>query len=137
MKSEKGITLVVLVITIILLIILSGVTISQVNIISNSGYLNRMKADIIGLEEKVQVYYNKYQSLPKTGRSIEIEEVLYYEIDLSRLNDITLNNGRDYGKVEELQGNEDVYLVNNSLDVYYLKGIKNEGQTYHTYHEYD
>ena len=40
------------------------------------------------------------------------------QIDLSKLYNITLNYGEDYGK--ELEISSDVYLINSNLNIYYL-----------------
>lgn len=125
LKSEKGITLVALVITIVILLILTGVTITGINTSNNIVPYNNMIADITLLEEKISMYYNKYGEIPilQDGIERQIDAETYYEIDLSKLQGITLNYGTKYNGDEE-----DVYLVNNNLEVCYLgrsKMIKN------------
>ena len=95
-KSNKGITIIGLVITVILLLILTGAAIYNVNLSNNKSYYNKMVADINLLNDKILVYYNKYNEIPKTDRSIKINEVTYWEIDLSKLDNITLNYGKGY-----------------------------------------
>lgn len=97
-NSNKGITIIALVITIVLLLILTGVVIHSVNISNNKEYYNKMVADINLINDKVLVYYNKYNEIPKTTRKIVINQVTYWEIDLSKLDNITLNLGTEYRK---------------------------------------
>lgn len=124
-KSNKGITIVVLVTTVIIMLILLGVTINGINISNNSVAYNNMVADINLLEEKLLSYYNKYKEIPKTEVTEEIDGITYYEIDLSKLNNLTLNYGIN-------NGDNDIYLVNDNLNVYYLKGVEKSKMVYHT-----
>lgn len=55
----------------------------------------------------------------------------YYEIDLSKLENITLNYGSEYNQASNLTKDSDVYVVNDNLKVYYLKGIEKGGTIYH------
>ena len=125
-KSNKGITMVALVTTVIIMLILLGVTISGINTSNNAVPYNNMVADITLLEEKLLLYYNRYKEIPKTEMAKQIDGVQYYEIDLSKLENVTLNYGIQY------EGDtEDIYLVNNNLKVYYLKGVQKSGTIYH------
>lgn len=125
-KSNKGITMVALVTTIIIMLILLGVSINGINISNNAVPYNNMVADITLLEEKLLLYYNRYKEIPKTEMAKQIDGVQYYEIDLSKLENLTLNYGIKYDGDEE-----DIYLVNDNLKVYYLKGIQKSGTIYH------
>lgn len=131
-KSKKGITMISLVITIVILLILSGTAIYNLNLSNGVGRYNNMIADIKLLNDKVLVYFNKYGEIPKTAREINIiNNETYYEIDLSKLEGITLNYGKDYGEEISLTNSSDVYLVNSNLNVYYLKGVEKSGEIYH------
>lgn len=125
-KSNKGITMVALVTTIIIMLILLGVSINGINTSNNAVPYNNMVADITLLEEKLLLYYNKYKEIPKTEIVKQIDGVQYYEIDLSKLENITLNYGIKYNGDEE-----DIYLVNDNLKVYYLRGVQKSGTMYH------
>ena len=125
-KSNKGITMIALVTTIIIMLILLGVSINGINISNNAVPYNNMVADITLLEEKLLLYYNRYKEIPKTEMAKQIDGVQYYEIDLSKLENVTLNYGIKYDGDEE-----DIYLVNDNLKVYYLKGIQKSGTIYH------
>ena len=124
-NSNKGITLVSLVVSIIILLILSTISIQVIRSSNNISPYNNMVADINLLEDKISVYYNKYGEIPKTSEEIEIEGIKYYKIDLSKLENVTLNFGRD-------EESEDYYLVNNNLEVYYKRGIERDGEVFHT-----
>lgn len=130
-NSNRGITIVSLVITVIILLILSGTAIYNLNLSSGAGRLNNMVADIKLLKDEILLYYNKYQEIPTTERKTNINGTEYYEIDLSKLDNITLNFGEDYGKTDNLTDSSDVYLVDSNLNIYYLKGIENSGEVYH------
>ena len=118
--------MVALVTTIIIMLILLGVSINGINISNNAVPYNNMVADITLLEEKLLLYYNRYKEIPKTEMAKQIDGVQYYEIDLSKLENLTLNYGIKYDGDEE-----DIYLVNDNLKVYYLKGIQKSGTIYH------
>ena len=130
-EKNKGITLVSLVITIIILLILTGTTIYNFSISNEVSYYNKMVSDIKLLNDKILVYYNKYEEIPKTDREITINGTLYYEIDLSKIEGLTLNYGNEYGETVELSNSSDVYVVDESLNVYYLQGVEKSGEIYH------
>ena len=90
-----------------------------------------MVSDIKLLNDKILVYYNKYEEIPKTDREITINGTLYYEIDLSKIEGLTLNYGNEYGETVELSNSSDVYVVDESLNVYYLQGVEKSGEIYH------
>ena len=124
-KTQKGITIVSLVITIIIMLILSGTLIYNVRPNQNVASYNNMISDINLLEDKIFIYYNKYGNLPTYNTEYTINGITYYEINLQKLENITLN----YGKKEDA---EDIYLVNDNLKVYYKKGIKKASEMYYT-----
>lgn len=130
-KENKGITLVSLVITIIIILILTGVTTRNFSISNEEAKYNKMISDIKLLNDKILVYYNKYEEIPITDRQITIDGIVYYEIDLSKLKDLTLNYGKEYGKTQELTVYSDAYAINENLSVYYLKGVEKSGEIYH------
>ncbi len=54
---------------------------------------------------------------------------IYYVIDLSLLDNLTLNYGKDY----QIDGALDAYVINeDSHVIYHLKGIEYKGELYHT-----
>lgn len=131
-NSKKGITLISLVLTIIILLILATTVINGIISSNETSVYNTMLADITLLEDKILVYYNKYGEIPTTSREIFIDAIVYKEIDLSKLDNLTLNYGKEYGNEEALEQDvSDVYIINNNMEVYYLKGIEKSGIVYH------
>lgn len=127
-SQDRGITLVSLIITVIILLILSGVTINNLSNSSNVAPYNNMIADIKLLEDKISIYYNKYAEIPIIEKSNqEIDGVEYYKIDVSKLDNVTLNYG-----TEDKGDKTDIYLVNNNLEVYYLRGVEKSETIHHT-----
>ena len=124
LKNNKGVTMVALIITIIIMIILLTV----INFGSNSAIemrnLNNMYADILILDEKVALYYLKNGDIPVMENEEEKimlkEEDLssgitnnnpnnndkYYIIDVKKLDNLTLNNLKD------TRNSSDRYIVN-------------------------
>ena len=142
-RDNKGITLMAEVITVLLLLlIISIITYSSVSSLQVRR-LNDMYADIVTIQGKAQNYYIKYGEAPVTDDKVQesiiesISEELnpnddsegYYKVDISKLNNITLNNKQD----------DNYYFINTkTLTVYYSKGVEiknsNDGskKTYHT-----
>lgn len=131
-KYKKGITLVSVTISVIILLILSTIVIYSMKLSNNMSPYNNMLADINLLEDKLLIYFNRYGEIPRTSRNITIGAVTYYEIDLSKLGNVTLNFGKEYGKANALTDIADVYTVNDKLNVYYLKGVTVEDITRHS-----
>jgi type II secretory pathway pseudopilin PulG len=134
LKSQKGVTLLSLVITIVVILILTSTVIFQVNDTTEANRLNDLYADINLLEDKILLYYNNYSEIPViepeisvVPQGIEKEDTdKFYEIDLTKLRGITLKYGNKTDR-------EDIYIVNNrTLKVYYLKGIEVNGQKHYS-----
>lgn len=130
-RSENGVTMVALVTTIIIMVILlSVISFSAKNGIEVKK-INDMYTDVLLLEEKTSLYYLEHGALPVKGTPIDDsvipEEIknynpndskIYYEIDVSKLDNITLNNGRDSSNAK------DKYIIDShSHTIYYLAGI--------------
>jgi len=136
LKCEKGISLIALMVTIVILAILTGVAVNHIDMGTDIRNYNYMCADIELLESKILAYYNEKGTIPK-GNLIENPELggqasdrdtggNYYKIDINKLSNITLNYGG--GKTEK-----DIYIVNEkSLEVYYLEGAVYQGTKYYT-----
>ena len=136
LKSNKGITLITLSITIIIMMILSF-TVS----VNTSMYIERKKktnfeTDITKLQEEVSHYYvenkelpiaNKYTNVDMLEKDINDNEN-YYVIDLAEFEDLELSYGQDYYEITdytlEINDLEDIYIINEqSHAIYYPKGI--------------
>jgi len=143
-KQEKGITMITLVITVVLLIIITGtLAVNSRSSIQMQG-ITKLQNDIELLNDRIATYYVQYGELP-VGRYTEYPvkgEVLanvfddlsnndgdtYYTIDLSLLDNITLNYGDGYQSLSENR-----YIINEkSHIIYYVKGVNYEGKKYHT-----
>ena len=139
LKGEKGLSLIVLMITLILMAILIGVVIKRVDIGTDIRNYNLMCADIELLETKVSEYYAKNGALPGTGSALTISNAddlhgqassrdigIYRRIDISKLSNVSLNYGGG------TTANKDIYIMDwGSREIYYLKGTELDGQIYH------
>lgn len=134
-RKNKGMTLVALVVTIVILLIISSVIIVEMNTGDKFKDYQYMKADIETIKDSILIYYHDYAKIPVIGESLStinldgqaspIDNINYYEVDLEQLGTITLN----YGRKSE---STDIYIINEkSQEVYYLKGIEYEGEIKH------
>ena len=146
-KNSKGITLVSLVITIAIMLIISGLTISVSMDRFEINDYNKMINDLKLLEDKVSNYYLKYNAIPVV-RDEENNPILYnyteipfntnrndnedyYILDLSAMEGISLNYGETGFK--NINSSDDVYIINEkSHQIYYVKGVELKGTTYHS-----
>lgn len=145
LTSNKAITLVTLVLTIVLILLISG----TMGYYTTSGLslqkVNNMYSDIEQIQSKVDEYYIKNKDLPilnETGivnfsNSINVNDSSdYYVIDLSKLGNMSLNYGKEFESVKasnSLDTYTDLYIINaQSQTIYYLKGIKYEDKFYYT-----
>ena len=139
-KEQKGVTMVALVVTIIIMLILTNVLVYNAQDSIYIKRLNNLYNDIELLREKVSGYYNEYGQIPaniKYTNISQMSEVIstkndigdFYVIDLSAMEGITLNYGKDYEKVKDNPNNADnymdLYIINeNSHNIFYANGIE-------------
>ena len=142
-KNEKGITLITLVITMILLVIITSALARNSHSSLQLSNLTKMQNDIEILNDRIAAYYVKNNKLPVNGQTMTKNEVKalvdevssydegnYYVIDIEKLDNTTLNYGHEYNLG---QSATDKYVINETTHmVYYLKGITYEGAVYHT-----
>ena len=133
-KNNRGVTLVSLALTIIILLVLSTIIIRNTYIGQDYKNYKLMCADVELIHNKVLIYYKKFSQLPiidlTENEEEAIEEALegsnaddFAKVDISKLNGITLNFGAE----------NDVFVLNkNTLKVYYLNGVEYEGEFYYT-----
>ncbi len=122
----------------------------------------QLYVDIEEISDRISNYYSRYGALPVL-KSIDLSSDAtisswknntnndsplgandtgnFYVIDLKELENLTLNYGTDYEKINGEHGN-DLYVINeNSHNVFYLKGIKvsnnNASKMYYTNQEKD
>ena len=141
LKSEKGVTLISLVVTIVVMMILVISITSSLSTTTELKRFNEVKEDIVTLTEEVKVYYLNNGTLPidtSTKIALNISSDMknvndggnYYPIKTDLL-DVELNNGE--GNKQNNYTTTDLYVVDDvSLTVYYVNGITINGITYYT-----
>ena len=147
MKSNKGITLISLVITIILLIILTFTVTINVGQYSEVKVKTNVEKDLVALKEEINQYYAREKELPIINRYINTnmfkdtkninDSDEYYVINIELL-DVDLNYGKDFEEVRKEDINYqisdllDVYIINKqSHTIYYPKGFGYNGEVYY------
>ena len=142
MKNNKGITLITLSITVVLMLILTTVISTGLNSFMETQKKSKFESDMKSLSEAVTQYFGGNKKLPVldefTGSLYNIEKAgelnprdsnnPYYYLDLSGMYIANLN----YGNKKD--GNDqDVYIINSgSQQIYYLDGISYDGKTHYT-----
>ena len=152
LKQEKGVTMVALVVTIIILIILTSVLVFNTQDSVYIKKINNLYSDIEVLRIKTDEYYNEYGKIPANIKYTNISSLAsvlstkndigdFYVIDLEAMKGITLNYGKDYENVKinplNADSYKDLYIINeNSHNIFYVKGIdikeKDAVKTYYT-----
>lgn len=134
MKNQKGITLMVLVITIVVMALIAG-SISYNSISSyrlNAYYA--MCSDIELLDEKIALYYLENKSLPIEGQMKTIDSLI---TDMSNVNYNPNNSGMLY-KIDLTQLDNltlqitDYYIDEQSHTIYAARGKKIGDEIYYT-----
>lgn len=138
LKSKKGITMISLIITIVVMLILTATIVTDTYTGSDYKKYKNMCSDIDLLENKILMYYNQYGELPLTSytarnvpndRAFNTEHT-YCKIDVNKLKNITLNYGQ---KRDDEEDDDDIFVIDTqNFEVYYLKGIEYEGTIYYT-----
>lgn len=156
-KNEKGITLVALTITIIVLMIVTSITIVNMESSMKIKRVDKLYNDISNLKTKIDSYYVEHNELPVLEQYCESKDDLksilelngvsnvqldenddeyYYVIDLSKIEGLTLSYGKDYG-TDDLttnKGEKDLYIINNrSHQIYYPKTVSFNKKHYYSY----
>ena len=144
-KSENGITLIALAVTVIVMIIISvGLSATMTTNIEMKNY-NKFKEDIITLSEATKLYYLNNGTLPvatdKVLTSIDVpskdknpnDNDKYYYIDMRLIPDAETYFGEGNKDGTFTSTDNDLYVVNErSLMVYYLKGAVLNGERHYT-----
>lgn len=123
MKKVIFVPILIAIFVVLIVSINNGVSLSK---------LNSMSQDIEVLDDNIALYYLNYGYIP-VKNEVDFEysinpndNDLYYEIDLSKLENIYLN----YGK---RKSDEDFYIINEeSHTIYYFKGVKYKNEIYYT-----
>ena len=160
MKSnERGITIIALVITVIILGLISVPIVINTSQIKDFNNYKKLKDDIDNLRENIKVafYEENISGIgPKVNSSMlgflsknqngdpvknANDNDVYYAISVDEINkrlsqDISeLNYGFEssgMGTGENYHGSDDVYIINEaSLTIYYIKGVEYKGNVYY------
>ena len=149
LENERGITLITLIISVVILAILT-ISLSMNTYSSlNLAKLTKLQNDIELLNNRIATYYVKEGKLPiyregsssfaisKSSLIGQFDDLatsdgnIYYTIDLEAL-DISLQT-LNYGSGYKSPDSSDRYIVNEETHiVYYLQGINYDGDVYHT-----
>ena len=155
MSKKRGVTLVSLTIVVTVILILTGVIIYNIRDSLGISKLREMQNDIQNLRELVNNYYATNGKIPaklKYTNAGNIEKIKdagvisekvdigdFYIIDLSELENLTLNYGEDYKNItdatteEEASQYEDIYIINEtSQNIFYVEGIELDGDWFYT-----
>ena len=110
-QNQKGINLISLTITVLVILILTNIVIYNVRGNLKTQNIKSLQADISNLREKISTYYSQYGGIPinkeytNTGKidviSPAVDTGKFYVIDLSALDNLTLNYGMDYEKIKK------------------------------------
>ena len=147
-RNQKGINLISLTITVLVILVLTNVVIYNVKSNLKTQNIKSLQADISNLREKISTYYSQYGEIPankeytNTGNinviSSAVDTGKFYVIDLSALDNITLNYGMDYekiksGEVTDVNTLSDLYIINkDSHNIFYVEGVTLDNQTFYT-----
>ena len=118
MKKEKGITLVALIVTIIILLILVGVTISQIS--GNNGLFSKVRQAVDKYQksqemEKLEIdkFYTQLASLGETNGMTEEEiKSIIEKIVESKIGDINTNLLDKYAELERKIAQQETEITN-------------------------
>lgn len=128
LKSNKGVTMITVVTTLVLMIILTTVAITSVNDGTEFRKYSLMCSDIEQLENKVLYFHREYGELPIGNKVLNVPQAInnghdFYKINMNKLSGITLNLGNI----------SDIYIIDSeTFEVYYLNGVEYDGEIYYT-----
>ncbi len=158
LKSENGITVIALAITVIVLILISvPIIVNSTGVIELAKY-SKFKDDIDNLRENISVAFNSenlsaigptyngsldFLNLEQNGKKVknDNDNNIYYAINVSEINKRLptnmkeLNYGDENSKIGDGDiyfGTSDVYIINDaSRTIYYVKGITYKDNTFY------
>lgn len=147
--NNKGVSLVSLTVTVIILVIITNLLIYNVKDNLKVSNLRNMQNDISNLREKISSYYAQNGKIPARIKYTNVEHIDvisdavdtgdFYVIDLEALENLTLNYGEDYKNItaslseEEINQLLDLYIINEtSHNIFYVEGIKVDNDVLYT-----
>lgn len=157
-KQDKGISLITLGITVIIILVITEMLIYNAKDGIYVKNLYQLRNDIQNLREKVSEYYNEYEKIPASveytnqDNILQLNSVLnekeksneskFYVIDLQAMQGISLNYGEEYENIKNTEVTQiseytDIYIINNiTHNIFYVAGIPvkqdNETKMYYT-----
>lgn len=158
-KKENGISLISLIIVVLALLILTNIIIYNAKDNLRIGKLKEMQNDIGNLRDKISSFYTANGKIPAKlvyHNSEAIEKIRaagvisdsvdtgeFLVIDLSALENLTLNKGEDYKLIkdkseltEEDKQYTDLYIINEaSHNIFYVAGVTIDNETFYTDYE--
>ena len=142
LKQNKGITLSVLVLTVILLLILTGVSLVAGTGSIKEIRIGRIISNMTLLQTKIQEKYEEYQfnGAYLTGQKVDKDSIQIDEVEepiIEESPDMWYKWGKDelkeLGFDSKMLGNNEFYLVNyGNNEVYYSKATRDNYDYYHT-----
>lgn len=148
LRQEKGVSLISLGVAIIIMIIITSLLVYNAKDTTQINKLNKMYDDIANLRDEISVYYSKYGEIPVyKNKEIDFfdksivgvnDTGAFYIIDLKAMDGLTLNYGKDYENIRDGIDSDDtvgddIYIINEaSHNIFYLKGITIDNNTYYT-----
>lgn len=150
--NSKGITLVSLSITVVIIILISNMLLYNLMDNIRVGNLKNMQNDISNLREKISSYYAQNGEIPAKNQYTNLSNLTsiigvldtgdFYVIDLKALENLTLNYGRDYEKIQQgwsqtqINGLTDLYIINETThNIFYVKGVRVDDEIFYTDYE--
>lgn len=154
LKGQKGINLITLSITVIIMLIIVNVILYYVQSNLKVEKLKNMQTDIENLRDKISDYYIQYGKIPASIPYTNIEHIRnagviseavdrgnFYVIDLSAIDNLTLNYGEDYERIksgeatstQQINALVDLYIINEtSHNIFFVKGVILDEETFYT-----
>ena len=152
--NQKGISLISLSVMVMVILAITGTIIYSVKNNLKVERLEQMQDDIENLQDKVDTYYAQYGKIPaKTDAeytnisqmqeagiiSTAVDTGKFYVLDLSAIENLTLNFGQDYETVKSLTSENEInrydnlYIINeNSHNIFFPKGITLDEEVFYT-----
>ncbi len=147
-RNQKGINLISLTITVVVILIITNIVIYNVKDNLKTQRIKALQTDISNLRDKISTYYSQYGKIPANTEytntsgidviSSAVDTGKFYVIDLSALDNLTLNYGTDYEKIKSGEVTDanilsDLYIINDdSHNIFYVDGVTLDNQTFYT-----
>lgn len=111
LKNEKGITLISLTMTVIILLILTGVIIYNSSSYITMNKLNNLYTDIELINSKIDEYYLKYDDLPLLCEYVDQETLKSILDDNANAGSATLSTFSEENYFNENDADEEYYVI--------------------------